>query len=441
MPRMRSAGQLGFVLLAAGLTLVIACTGTAKPSGTTPVATTASIPGTVDTSTTVAAPTLTPTPGRPPTPSPIPAFTTTPSRTLIPAHPPTPTATLLPPPAPTLGPALVTVNNSSATVDFPDSISFSLDASSALPIETVALEFGTDQVNTCGNTYSTVDQEFALDNRIRTSWQWEFKKSGSIPPGVTVWWRWRITDEAGRRHLTPRQELMYEDLRFDWQRTATGNITIFWYNAGSEFGEEVAAKVDQGVSRLQLGSRLEKPIQAFIYSSSTDVQGAVLFAKVWTAGQAHLAYNTVLLAVSPDRLDVEITGLSHELAHLLVNEATFNCLARLDPWLDEGLAQYSEGPVTPHYQITLDQAIANNELISVRSLSSSFPAAHGGATLSYAQSRSLVQFLIDTYGWEKMRQLLSIFSDGSTTDSALRTVYGFDRDGLNQLWRQHIGAG
>ena len=327
-----------------------------------------------------------------------------------------------------------------AKVDFPDSITFSLDAMSALPIERIALEFGTEQVNTCSNTRSTVDQEFAPGNQVKTSWLWEFKKGGSVPPGVTVWWRWRFTDEAGREHLTSRRELSYEDLRFEWQSTTRNNIEFFWYDGGPEFGKDVAVKVDQGVSRLQLGSQAEQPIKAFIYASSEDVQGAFLFANVWTGGRAYTSYNNVLITISPDRLDAEVTGLTHELAHLLVTEATFNCLAGLDPWLSEGLAVYSEGPVSEYYQDALDQAIDENKLISVRSLSSSFPAAHAGASLSYAQSRSLVEFLIDTYGWEKMRQLLSIFKDGSTTDRALRAVYGFDRDGLNQLWRQHIGA-
>ena len=80
-------------------------------------------------------------------------------------------------------------------------------------------------------------------------------------------------------------------------------------------------------------------------------------------------------------------------------------------------------------------------MISVRSLSSSFPAAHAGASLSYAQSQSLVEYLIVTYGWDKMRELLSVFKEGSTPDKALQRVYGFDRDGLETRWNQYVGAG
>ena len=325
-------------------------------------------------------------------------------------------------------------------VDFPNSITFSLDAVSDLPIEKIALEFGTERVHTCSRAYSTVDQDFAISKQVTTSWEWEFKKGGSPPPGVAVWWRWRITDDAGRKFLTSRRELPYEDLRFDWRSTTGGNITILWYDGGPEFGKEVLAKVDQGVARLRLGNRTDNPIKALIYSNSDDVQGAFLFANVWTGGRAYTSYNTVLIAIDPQRLDSQVSGLTHELAHVLVNEATFNCLAGLDPWLSEGLAQYSEGPMDIYFRNALNEAIAKEQLISVRSLSSGFPAAHSGATLSYAQSQSLVEFLIDTYGWEEMRQLLSIFKEGSTTDKALTRVYGFDRSGLNQRWKEHIGA-
>ena len=343
-------------------------------------------------------------------------------------------------PVAAIGPAQVSVHATEAEVDFPDSINFSLDVSSALPIDKISLEYGTDELNSCATRYSTVNQEFVPGSRVNTSWAWEFKKTGSIPPGVTVWWRWRITDEAGRSHLTQREELLYEDLRFNWQQTTSDNITILWYEGGSGFGEQVATRVDQGVSRLELGDQEEKPIRAYIYASSSDVRGAFLFANVWTGGRAFLSDNILLIAISPDSLDAQVSGLTHELAHLLINEATFNCFAVPDQWLHEGLATYSEGRMSRHQQNALDQAVARDELISVRSLSSNFPAGHAGATLSYAQSRSLVEFLIDTYGWSEMRELLDVFQEGSTTDKALLRVYGFNRNGLNQLWRQHIGA-
>jgi len=108
-------------------------------------------------------------------------------------------------------------------------------------------------------------------------------------------------------------------------------------------------------------------------------------------------------------------------------------------WLDEGLATYGEGTVAPEYKTALQGAISNNQLISVRSLSSPFSADPTQAYISYGESNSIVTFLIQKYGKDKMRQLLEVFHQGSGYDDALKQVYGFDQDGLDKLWRQNLG--
>jgi len=39
-----------------------------------------------------------------------------------------------------------------------------------------------------------------------------------------------------------------------------------------------------------------------------------------------------------------------------------------------------------------------------------------------------------------MKQLLDVFRQGSGYDEALQTVYGFDQDGLDALWRKSLEA-
>jgi hypothetical protein len=63
------------------------------------------------------------------------------------------------------------------------------------------------------------------------------------------------------------------------------------------------------------------------------------------------------------------------------------------------------------------------------------------ANLSYSQSYSIVKFLIEAHGQDKMSALLAAVRDGTTTDEALMEVHGFDVDGLEDAWRKAIGAG
>jgi hypothetical protein len=60
------------------------------------------------------------------------------------------------------------------------------------------------------------------------------------------------------------------------------------------------------------------------------------------------------------------------------------------------------------------------------------------AALSYAQSQSVVEFLISVYGRDKLSQLLMLFKEGSTTDDALHIIYGFDQEELDSLWRDDL---
>jgi len=74
----------------------------------------------------------------------------------------------------------------------------------------------------------------------------------------------------------------------------------------------------------------------------------------------------------------------------------------------------------------------------VRSLSSPFSAHAEESVLSYAQSYSLVEFLINDYGQSRMLELLLSFKEGSGYDAALERVHGFDMDGLDNLWRSQF---
>ena len=246
-------------------------------------------------------------------------------------------------------------------------------------------------------------------------------------------------DDLGQEHRTPRQETVFTDDRFDWQSHTDGHITYYWYAGGEDFGQRLADGARDGLDTLQLGRELAAPIKAFVYESADDVQGAVLFAQAWTGGLAFVRHNILLIAVNPDTFDRQLPGVVHELAHLLVEEVTFNCFGGLPTWLDEGLAVYAEGGLPEFQEIALGNAIANDELISLRSLNSSFPAVDTGATLSYAQSYSLVNYLIETRGWDKMQELLEAFSQGSTDEKAILEVYGWDYDTLESLWRGSLG--
>ncbi len=344
-------------LLVLGLIL---CLGLMACSSASPTSTPAPMPTPTPT------PTSTPTPTLAPAPTPAsesaPAPTSTPTPTLAPA--PTPTLTPEPTPAPVPGPAEITVTSNRAITDFPNTIAFTIEGTSALPVASINLEYGTDKRSLVSEV-SRVEPEYAPEVKIRTSYVWEMKKTGSIPPGARVWWRWRITDEDRRTYVTPRENIVFEDTRYQWQVETAYDLDIYWYSLGASLVKELTEGVESRLSRvkLEVGIPEERKPQVFVYPDSEELRRAVLFTQEWTGALAFTDYNIILIPVWSGNLEWAKRTLAHEITHLLVEEATFGPFGDIPTWLNEGLAQYAEGEMEEYLRQALDDAIKENNLL------------------------------------------------------------------------------
>jgi hypothetical protein len=219
-------------------------------------------------------------------------------------------------------------------------------------------------------------------------------------------------------------------------------ITLYWYNGNVSFGAQLMDAAQQGLSRVSenSGAELNKPVSLYIYKDANDLQGALIFAQDWTGGVAFTEYGIIAIGIGTSDAELQWGkgAIAHELTHLVVHQVTLNPYNEIPPWLDEGLAMNSEGPLDVQFTVPLDAAEASNTLITVRSLSSPFSAYADQAVLAYAESYSIVHYLIDTYGREKMFDLLTAFSKGSGYDEALKAVYGFDMTSLNSQWQAAV---
>jgi len=334
-----------------------------------------------------------------------------------------------------------TVTNNQPILNFPDNIAFRASIESDTTITSVVLEYGTEQL-TCGPVIAKAFPQLTPGKNIDVEWTWEMKQSGSLPPGTSIWWRWRYTDENGRESLSEQKNIIWLDSKYNWQTLTSGPISLHWYSGDQTFAQDLLNAADSGLARLQndAGLQPEKPIQLYIYANTEDMKDAILFEPSWTGGLAYPEYDIVIIGISQQDLAWGRSTIAHELTHVLVGHLTFSCLGDVPTWLNEGLAVYAEGKLDPTSQTQLDQAISSDQLLTIRSLSGGFSEVPSRAYLSYSQSYSIVKFLIDTFGQEKMNSLLITLRDGTTINDALLQVYGFDIDGLESAWRKEIGA-
>jgi len=329
--------------------------------------------------------------------------------------------------------------DSSTQIAFPGSLAFKIKVASSSEINKIRLHYEVEKMK-YAQVVSEAWPNFAPARTVVAQWTWDMRRA-SLPPGAVVKYWWTIEDQSGDKLVTPTHRVIFDDFRYSWQNLSDEKLTIYWYKGNKSFADELMASAQEALDRLaeDTGVYPEKTITSYIYATSKDLQGAQIFPREWTGGTAYTDYGIVAIGVSPDNLDWGMRALAHELGHSVIHQITYSPYGNILPlWLDEGLAMHAEGELDPYMEEWLEKAIANNRLISVRTLSSPFSAIPEVAFISYAESQSLVDFLIKNYGKDKIFKLLMIFKEGASCDEALMQVYGFDQDGLEQIWRQSL---
>jgi hypothetical protein len=327
-------------------------------------------------------------------------------------------------------------------VNYPQNVRFLLELPSDTAVTAATLVYDVEKTS-CLEAAAHVPVELTFgENGTTAEWTWVMSRSGNPPPGAVLWWEWVLTDADGATTTTPRQSYTFSDDRFNWRTIEADGIQLHWYR-GDEVGPLLLDAAVAGLDRLEneMGIQLQDEVQIYIYGSAADMRDALLYVQDWAGGVAMDEYGTILMGVQPS--SAEGWGRStirHELAHLVVGQFGRNCVGGHRPtWLNEGLAVYAEGPPAPDILADIDRASSSNSFEPLRSLNGSFSSHGQEAGIAYAQSYSVVDFLFDAYGQEKMQSLLLTLAEGTGYDEALEQVYGFNVDGLEQVWRESLG--
>ncbi len=351
------------------------------------------------------------------------------------------TSPLIARPTPTEANAPLRIEQNAAWIDFPLAVDLHLNATTSFPIETLTLEYGMEAL-TCGEVTNVVTFPLVSATEIDQRWRWELTEAGPTPPGSILWWRWHLTTEEGEDLVTARETVTFEDDWFVWQRQRTGTLNVHWYRGSPALAQQMVDTAEETLERLarETGVRFQEPIDIYLYETPGDLRRSLPGAPGWIGGVAFPEHNVVLVVADEAHADYGRRTVSHELGHLVVERLSFNCLTDLPVWLNEGLAMVAEGEEDPHARQTLETAVAENRLLTLKQIESTFSAHAERASLSYAESYSVVRFLIDAYGAEKVHTLLTAFQEGVSTDEALQATYGFGVEQLEAAWRTSLGA-
>ncbi len=331
----------------------------------------------------------------------------------------------------------IQVIESSASSVFSEKVTFHLEACSVADITAVTLYYQIEKP-----LRIRVDLDFLPATRISLEHTWSLKR-GQLSPGTELEYWWAISDVAGNTLVTEHQKYLYSDERFDWHSISEDNLVLYYYRGSDAEARRLLDVAREALDRIQesMGVTLEQPVKIWVYANPRDMsaalasRGEVYDESVLTLGVA-AEKDTLLLLGAHEEINETI---AHELSHIVAGLAVQNPYTDLPRWLDEGLAMYAEGPLSADRRAAVERAIRNDTLISVRSLSA-YSGDPSQVDLFYGEVYMLVDFMLRTYGKEKIAKLIETIKTGKyTPEEALVQVYGFNYDELDARWRAELG--
>ena len=239
--------------------------------------------------------------------------------------------------------------------------------------------------------------------------------------------------------IAAKEEVAWKEMK--------GKHFVVYYAGKEKFATEVLAKAEKlyGTITKRLGFTRygdfwlwNDRAKIWIYATRADFIAAEK-APGWAAGKASV--KTRELKAYETSADFFETVLPHELSHLIFREFT-GLGSDVPLWLDEGVAQLQEkdrkksGPL-------LKEAALKGTLIPLSKLMLVRPEQLDGMgpAIFYAQSVSLVEFIVDKYGATSFRKFCGKLKAGKSVNDALRFTYPASIRNITDLqkaWLKHL---
>ena len=340
----------------------------------------------------------------------------------------------------------VTVTDSGHENQFPDGLRFYIDADGADAVEEIRV-----YVRKLGQSSRTAYRTVEFEPGASISGEAQFKsKTGSeyIPTGTRLEYHFEIRSADGGVTETAPQTVVYLNTGLDWQLLSDGFINVYYYqfNRQSEPRAEgvLAVAADTyDFMRPILGVELTEPMNIVVYSHYGHMREAMRSASrvadqnLRTLGKA-FTNERALLVDGELSDDTVLSTAAHEFTHLLVADAAGSAYSGVHTWLNEGLAVYSERQPESEFNHYLNAAIRADEVPPLEALIT-YAGTPRETLRNYGQGYSVVSYMIDTYGADKMAALFANLPTTRGTEKSLESAYGLTLLELDNEWRQSVG--
>ena len=241
-----------------------------------------------------------------------------------------------------------------------------------------------------------------------------------------------------------KNKVHYKD--FKWEIIKTEHFEVFFYPKERDTAVDAARMAERSYARLSkvLGYEMTRPIPLVLYASHTDFQQTNISGDLiseGTGGVTEFLKRRVFLPFTGSYSELEHV-LTHELVHAFQVEILFgpsgnimsNPVAFQPPlWFMEGMAEYlSIGETDVHTKMWLRDGALQGYLTPLPILGQVYDIR------VYRYGQSIFAFIGETFGEEKIGEILKTAARLNSVNGAFKSVLGMPLEELSEAWLEEV---
>jgi Tol biopolymer transport system component len=238
-----------------------------------------------------------------------------------------------------------------------------------------------------------------------------------------------------------RNKIQYKD--HNWAVLSTPHFDIHFYAGGEAFAARAGLVLEDGYEILsyKLKEVLPWRVPVILYSSHNDFLQTNVISSLLSEGVqafAEPSRRRIVLPFTSSFKEFSHTAI-HELAHvftfhivynqMLDNVFTRNYLFPMPLWVAEGLAEYLSVGWDADSDMFIRDAVIHDYLI---------PFYAVGGFYVYKEGQSVFNYIADTYGHQKVLEILDVLATTRSASEALERTIGVDEEKLYKDWSKAL---
>ena len=233
-----------------------------------------------------------------------------------------------------------------------------------------------------------------------------------------------------------KNKVRYKD--FNWSYIQTRHFDIYFYEDAYETAKFTATVMESAYVEIakELNYKIQEEIPVFVYNSHNDFQQTNITQGLLPEGVGGFTEafkNRIVIPFDGSYEDFRHV-LHHELTHAFVYDLIYgksfssllsrNKLFNLPLWYAEGFAEYSSRHGWDYFSDMFVRDATINGYLT--------PPDYLGGFLAYKQGQAMIKYIAETYGEDKLGEILKKGKVYLTLNKALVDVLGITQE---ELWK------